>query len=163
MEGEWFHEKCDLWPGQLFGMKVKAVLHEEQSKYQNIKIIQTETYGRALILDDIIQCTERDEFAYQEMIAFLPLCAHPSPKKVRRTCDLLILRILSGPYLFLVHVVMTIMSRSIVSGADCWRRRRRGGPRSGQAPVGRGGVSGGDRRARRRTLQTVSALYGVRL
>lgn len=34
------------------------------------------------MLDGIIQCTERDEFAYQEMISFLPLCCHPSPKKV---------------------------------------------------------------------------------
>jgi len=33
-------------------------------------------------LDGIIQCTARDEFSYQEMISFLPLCAHPNPKKV---------------------------------------------------------------------------------
>lgn len=42
----------------------------------------SETHGRALILDGIIQCTERDEFAYQEMISFIPLCCHPNPKKV---------------------------------------------------------------------------------
>lgn len=35
-----------------------------------------------MILDNIIQCTEKDEFAYQEMISFLPLCCHPAPKKV---------------------------------------------------------------------------------
>lgn len=35
-----------------------------------------------MILDGIIQCTQRDEFAYQEMISFLPLCAHPNPEKV---------------------------------------------------------------------------------
>lgn len=40
------------------------------------------TYGRVLVLDGIIQCTEKDEFSYQEMIAFLPLCSHPCPKKV---------------------------------------------------------------------------------
>lgn len=40
------------------------------------------TYGKALILDGIIQCTERDEFSYQEMISFLPLCAHENPEKV---------------------------------------------------------------------------------
>lgn len=33
-------------------------------------------------MDGVIQCTERDEFAYQEMIANLPLFSHPSPKKV---------------------------------------------------------------------------------
>lgn len=35
-----------------------------------------------LALDGIIQCTQRDEFSYQEMISFLPLCCHPNPKKV---------------------------------------------------------------------------------
>jgi len=40
------------------------------------------SYGRVLILDGVIQCTERDEFSYQEMITFLPLAAHPNPKRV---------------------------------------------------------------------------------
>ncbi|XP_053683675.1 spermidine synthase [Sabethes cyaneus] len=80
---EWFSEISDqLWPGQCFSLKVKKVLHEERSKYQDIKILDTYTYGTVLVLDGIIQCTERDEFAYQEMIAFLPLCCHPNPKKV---------------------------------------------------------------------------------
>lgn len=34
------------------------------------------------MLDNIIQCSMRDEFSYQEMIAFLPLCNHANPKKV---------------------------------------------------------------------------------
>ncbi len=33
-------------------------------------------------LSTAIQVTERDEFAYQEMIAHLPLTAHPNPKRV---------------------------------------------------------------------------------
>lgn len=40
------------------------------------------TFGKALILDGIIQCTERDEFGYQELIAFIPLCCHRRPRKV---------------------------------------------------------------------------------
>lgn len=43
----------------------------------------SETYGRVLALDGVIQCTERDEFAYQEMMAHLPLFAHHNPKSVR--------------------------------------------------------------------------------
>lgn len=42
----------------------------------------SKTYGNVLVLDGVIQCTERDEFSYQEMIANLPLCCHPCPKKV---------------------------------------------------------------------------------
>lgn len=44
--------------------------------------IYSKTYGNVLVLDGIIQCTERDEFAYQEMLAHLPLFAHPNPKRV---------------------------------------------------------------------------------
>lgn len=40
------------------------------------------SFGKALILDNIIQCTEFDEFSYQEMISFLPLCSHPNPERV---------------------------------------------------------------------------------
>ena len=35
-----------------------------------------------LCLDGIIQLTERDEFSYQEMLAFVPLFSHPNPKRV---------------------------------------------------------------------------------
>ena len=35
-----------------------------------------------MVLDGIIQCTEFDEFTYQEMIAFLPLFSHRCPKNV---------------------------------------------------------------------------------
>lgn len=38
--------------------------------------------GTVLVLDGIIQCSQKDEFAYQEMISFLPLCSHPNPTKV---------------------------------------------------------------------------------
>ncbi|CAD7091933.1 unnamed protein product [Hermetia illucens] len=83
IEKGWFSEiHEDLLPGQAFSMRVKKVLHEEKSRYQDIQIVETTDYGRALILDGIIQCTLRDEFSYQEMISFLPLCAHPNPEKV---------------------------------------------------------------------------------
>lgn len=39
-------------------------------------------HGKCLILDGIIQCTERDEFSYQEMISMIPLQAHGEPKSV---------------------------------------------------------------------------------
>lgn len=39
-------------------------------------------YGKCLVLDKAIQCSELDEFAYQEMISFLPLNIHPNPQRV---------------------------------------------------------------------------------
>ena len=44
--------------------------------------VQSETYGRVLVLDGVIQLTQRDESAYQEMITHLVLCAIPNPTKV---------------------------------------------------------------------------------
>ncbi|XP_017890958.1 spermidine synthase isoform X1 [Ceratina calcarata] len=78
----WFSEVDDLWPGVSLSLEVVKILHRERSEYQDVMVIDTRSYGRTLILDGIIQCTERDEFAYQEMIAFLPLCSHPNPKTV---------------------------------------------------------------------------------
>ena len=42
----------------------------------------SKTHGRALILDGVIQLTEKDEFSYQEMLASLPVNCHPNPEKV---------------------------------------------------------------------------------
>ncbi len=38
--------------------------------------------GRALVLDGAVQTTERDEFIYHEMLALVPLRAHPNPARV---------------------------------------------------------------------------------
>ena len=78
----WFSELGELWPGQAMSLKVKEVLYHEKSKYQDIMVIKTKEYGTVLVLDGVIQCTERDEFSYQEMITFLPVNSHPNPKNV---------------------------------------------------------------------------------
>lgn len=82
MKSGWFSEINDLWPGVALSLEVTKVLHRERSQYQDIMMLETRSHGRALILDGIIQCTENDEFSYQEMISFLPLCSHPNPKRV---------------------------------------------------------------------------------
>lgn len=82
MDEGWFSESEVLWPGQKFSLKVKKPLHHERSQFQDILVFESDTYGRVLVLDGVIQLTERDEHAYQEMIAHLPLFAHPEPKKV---------------------------------------------------------------------------------
>jgi spermidine synthase len=45
-------------------------------------VFESTTYGNVLVLDGAIQATDRDEFAYQEMLAHIPLCAHVNPKRV---------------------------------------------------------------------------------
>lgn len=78
----WFREISDMWPGQAMTLKVEKVLHHEKSQYQDVLIFKSTDHGTVLVLDNVIQCTERDEFSYQEMIAHLAMNSHPNPKKV---------------------------------------------------------------------------------
>jgi len=72
----------EAWPGQATSLRVDQVLFDDKSEFQHVMVCQTHNYGKMLVLDNVIQCTERDEFMYQEMLAHLPLSLHPNPKKV---------------------------------------------------------------------------------
>lgn len=63
-------------------LQVVEILHHERSLFQDVLVFQSANHGNVLVLDGVIQATERDEFAYQEMIAHLPLNSHPNPEKV---------------------------------------------------------------------------------
>ncbi|KAH8826261.1 saccharopine dehydrogenase [Flagelloscypha sp. PMI_526] len=78
----WFREINPQWAGQAMTLKVNKILHVEKSLYQDVLVFESETYGNVLVLDGVIQCTERDEFSYQEMIAHIPLNSHPNPTDV---------------------------------------------------------------------------------
>lgn len=65
LKNDWFSESCEMWPGATFSFKVNKVLHEEKSEYQDVLVFDTDSLGKVLVLDGIIQCTEKDEFAYQ--------------------------------------------------------------------------------------------------
>jgi len=61
---------------------VKDVLYEGKSKFQRIEIIRNKDYGRVLLLDGLVQTTERDEFYYHEMLVHPALASHARPKNV---------------------------------------------------------------------------------
>ncbi|CAN6461772.1 unnamed protein product [Victoria cruziana] len=78
----WFSEMSPMWPGEAHSLKIEEILFQGKSDYQDVIVFKSSTYGKVLVLDGVIQVTERDECAYQEMISHLPLCSIPSPKKV---------------------------------------------------------------------------------
>lgn len=78
----WFHERGVLWPGQAMSLQVKKVLYHGRSDFQDVLVFESTNHGNVLVLDGVIQVTERDEFAYQEMMAHIPLFSHPNPEKV---------------------------------------------------------------------------------
>lgn len=45
-------------------LQVRKILHLEKSLYQDVLVFESETFGNVLVLDGVIQCTERDEFSY---------------------------------------------------------------------------------------------------
>lgn len=71
-----------LYPdwGQRF--RVVRELAHVRSPFQEILIVETASHGRAMLLDGVVQITEADEFAYQEMIAHVPLLAHGDARRV---------------------------------------------------------------------------------
>ncbi|XP_006812014.1 spermidine synthase-like [Saccoglossus kowalevskii] len=82
IQNGWFREVSPLWPSQCMSLEVEEVLYEGRSDFQDVLVFKSKTYGNVLVLDGVIQCTERDEFSYQEMISHLPLNSHPHPKNV---------------------------------------------------------------------------------
>lgn len=79
----WFREVSDeYFPGQAFMLRVEKILYSKKSEFQDILVFKSTDFGNVLVLDGVIQVTERDEFAYQEMISHVPMFAHPNPKKV---------------------------------------------------------------------------------
>jgi len=76
----WFTERQTT----AFGItcKVLRTLHTEQTPFQSLAVIETEEFGRMLVLDGMVQTTERDEFVYHEMIVHIAMQTHPSPRRV---------------------------------------------------------------------------------
>jgi spermidine synthase len=76
----WVNETLyDSW-GQRF--RVVRELARAQSAFQDIMIFESESHGRVMLLDGVVQITERDEFVYQEMLTHIPLLAHGDAKRV---------------------------------------------------------------------------------
>lgn len=65
-----------------YGYKTKAVLFNEKSEYQVVEVIETEAYGKMMLLDGLVMITDVDEFVYHEMISHIPVCLHGNPKRV---------------------------------------------------------------------------------
>ncbi len=61
---------------------VAKVLYTGRSRFQTIEIIRNRDYGRVLLLDGLVQTTERDEFYYHEMLVHPALASHPRPERV---------------------------------------------------------------------------------
>jgi spermidine synthase len=78
----WIEEKFEIEKGRALKIKIKKSLEKIKSKFQEIEVVESESFGKILLIDGVIMLTEADEFCYHEMITHVPLCVHPKAQKV---------------------------------------------------------------------------------
>lgn len=82
----WFKE--ELFPDVAQMIKVSKVLARRKTKdskgkfLQDLLVLDTQRFGKMLVLDGIVQFTEADEKYYQEPLVHCALFSHPNPKNV---------------------------------------------------------------------------------
>ncbi|OIV97702.1 hypothetical protein TanjilG_12459 [Lupinus angustifolius] len=76
----WYEEVID--DDLKWSFALNSVLHKGISDYQQIALIDTKRFGKALVIDGKMQSAEIDEFIYHECLIHPPLLCHPNPKTV---------------------------------------------------------------------------------
>jgi len=78
--GDW--REFDVLPGERASYEVTRVLARAQTAFQDVEIVETRSFGRALFLDGQPQSAVADEFVYHEALVHPALIAHAAPKRV---------------------------------------------------------------------------------
>jgi spermidine synthase len=76
----WFQEKLYEHYAQI--LSIDNILHQGRTGFQEVMIFENAVFGKVLVLDGVVQLTERDNHIYHEMIAHVPLTAHGSARDV---------------------------------------------------------------------------------
>lgn len=58
-----------------------GALFQHQSPHQKIEVLDSYGYGKTLVIDGAIVCTERDEHIYHEMIVHVPMQTRPDARR----------------------------------------------------------------------------------
>lgn len=78
----------DLWYSEFhaddvkFSIKIDEHILTEQTKFQRIDFFRSKTFGTFFTIDGLIMVTEKDEFAYHDMICHPAFATNPSIKNV---------------------------------------------------------------------------------
>jgi spermidine synthase len=72
------------WLNERFGYfySVNKRLHSCATAFQKLDLVETDEFGRVLILDGITQIAEKNEFQYHEPMVHPALCTHPNPRRI---------------------------------------------------------------------------------
>ncbi|MCB9508220.1 MAG: polyamine aminopropyltransferase [Myxococcales bacterium] len=73
----------DPWArGTFLSYTVTKVYEMFETEFQRIEVFEAEEFGTVLALGGVTNVTDRDESAYHELLAHLPLLCHPNPRRV---------------------------------------------------------------------------------
>jgi spermidine synthase len=79
-DGDW--REFDVLPGERASYEVTNVLAQAKTAFQDVEIVETRSFGRALFLDGAPQSAVADEFVYHEALVHPALISHSNPKRV---------------------------------------------------------------------------------
>ncbi|HBG61640.1 MAG: spermidine synthase [Omnitrophica WOR_2 bacterium GWF2_38_59] len=79
MRNMWIYES--LYPDIKIGL-TGQLLYKTKTPFQDVRIYDTDRFGKLLLIDGAIQTTEKDEFIYHEMITHPVLLMHSNPKNI---------------------------------------------------------------------------------
>ena len=77
---KWVEE--ELEPGLRVSYGLKAVLNSTQSKFQTVDVVDLAPFGRALLIDGLMQSSQVDEFVYHESLVHPAMLMHTRPTTV---------------------------------------------------------------------------------
>ncbi len=80
IKGDWLVD--DSKTGELHYLRVTERLHNEKTAFQEAQLVETEAYGRALILDGSLQASAKDEYIYHESMVHPAMLAVAEPQRV---------------------------------------------------------------------------------
>jgi len=61
---------------------VNKHLFKEKTQFQKLELIDTDEFGTVLLLDEITQVGEKNDFQYHEPMVHPALCSHPDPRDI---------------------------------------------------------------------------------
>ncbi|MBD3319522.1 MAG: polyamine aminopropyltransferase [Chitinivibrionales bacterium] len=75
-----FHELLNRNFGYYY--TINETLYKGATPFQNIELVDTPEFGKVLLLDNITQVAEKNDYQYHEPMVHPALCSHPCPRDV---------------------------------------------------------------------------------
>lgn len=68
--------------GSRMGLRMSRTVFEGRSEHQRVEILETDWYGRVLVIDGVFMTSEHDDFFYHEMIVHPAMLTVEAPERV---------------------------------------------------------------------------------